>query len=144
MTLSSILLALAFPALYAILSYLGGFARIARLYPVLNPPTGDGFYFAWGTINSITFKRGLDLVVGTDGLYIGPIFLLRLLNPPAFLPWDRVIVAQDNPHFVDKAIITIPELNIKIQIPGKAAKAILSSASTFSRVAESSLVKTAT
>jgi hypothetical protein len=122
---------LAFIALFTTLSHVGGTRRIAKAFPAAHRPLGKRYYFAWGTINHVTWRFSLDLVVAQDGLYLATILPFRPLNPPAFLPWGRVQVAQDNPYFVDRAELLIPELGTRVSFQGSEARAVLQAAHAY-------------
>jgi hypothetical protein len=115
-------------ALFAFIR-LSGIGALAKHYPSTTRPTGQRFYFAWGTINGITWVRSLDITVSRDGLYLALILPFRPFASATFLKWSDVTVSQDNPYFVDRALVSAPNANVTISVSGRLAKAVLAASS---------------
>lgn len=88
-----IALIVAFPLMWVgislALAHTGGWAKLARQYPVTLNCTGPTFYFRSGFVGSVSYKSCLVLMTCETGLRLSVLLPFRLGHPPLFIPWTE-------------------------------------------------------
>jgi len=88
------LFALMWVGIVAVLSVLGGWARLSSRYPSRSNETGQRFRFASMALGAslfpVNYSHCLTVQVGSSGIGIRPFILFRLFHAPLFIPWSAV------------------------------------------------------
>jgi hypothetical protein len=112
-----------------LLANLGGWAHIARSYPVGAAPSGRRFSFVSGSMGMrflpVHYGNCLFLDVGVSGFRLSILLPFRFLAPPMFIPWpDVTSVTTKKFLFVSYVVITIRDQWPTISIRGRAGRCI--------------------
>jgi len=75
-----------------LLAHLGGWASLARRYRAAEPPSGERFRFASGSMGwrflPVNYGGCLFVTVSEKGIHLSILFLFRFLSPPLFIRWS--------------------------------------------------------
>jgi hypothetical protein len=77
----------------AVLSFIGGWATLAKRFRCANPFTGEGLSFQSGRMGMTNYGRCLTLGASAEGLYLAVMLPFRCCHPPLLIPWNEVSVA---------------------------------------------------
>jgi hypothetical protein len=88
----------AFPILFSamwwfvcqVLSTLGGWRRVARVYPAPGPPEGKVFSGQQGRMGMANYKGTLTFHTTPEGVYVKVMVLFKFGHPPLFIPWSAM------------------------------------------------------
>jgi hypothetical protein len=71
------------------ISYLGGWAALARRFRNDQLPAGKAFYMRSGSVGIANYGACLTLRVSETGLHMSVLFPFRLAHPPLLIPWNE-------------------------------------------------------
>lgn len=76
-----------------IVSYISGWASLAKIYRFSNSFDGKRWRFRSGQMRGMT-NYGNILTIGANryGLYLSVFYILRAGHPPIFIPWDDITI----------------------------------------------------
>lgn len=77
----------------AILSFVAGWATLAKRFRYLNSFTGKCLAFQSGRMGMTNYGRCLTLGASAEGLYLAVMPPFRFHHPPLLIPWNEVSVA---------------------------------------------------
>lgn len=80
-----------------IISLMSGWRRLAKEYPVLQPPSGKAWREQTVFVKQSSYKRMLTLTTNAEGMFIEVMWLFRFGHPPLFIPWHKF-------HFSDSRV----------------------------------------
>ena len=82
-----------------LLSYIGGWASLARAFPAHDEVHGDRFRFRSGSLGwryfPVRYGNCLFITVNQEGFCLSILFPFRFLSPPIFVPWAEVVVVEE-------------------------------------------------
>ena len=89
---------IAFPIVFAalwtgivwLLSALGGWREMARIYPATRRPDGVLFKGVSAMFGFVSYSYLLTVVAGEEGLYLETPRLFRIGQPPMLIPWGAI------------------------------------------------------
>jgi hypothetical protein len=73
-----------------ILSFAGGWHRLASTFRTDRQETGDIFTFISGRFRFVNYNYILRVAVSHDGMYLSLFKFFRPFHPPLFIPWQAV------------------------------------------------------
>ncbi|MDF1824703.1 MAG: hypothetical protein P1U68_08680 [Verrucomicrobiales bacterium] len=71
------------------LSYVGGWRRLASRFRSEEEPAGKHFTGLQGQIGFVSYRGSLDCTTNADGLFLRPSLLFRFGHPLIFIPWAQ-------------------------------------------------------
>jgi hypothetical protein len=71
------------------LSRIGGWQKLAEVYPARTPPSGQKFN-TYGAVGKVRYKGCLYVFVSRDGLFVSVMALFSIGHKPLFLPWSVI------------------------------------------------------
>ena len=74
-----------------LISYIGGWAKIASRYPATH--NGEGKLFSWRCARFRFFMQYsycLTLKISSAGIYMKPFFFYKTGHTPVMIPWDAI------------------------------------------------------
>lgn len=77
----------------AILSFVGGWATLAKGFRYTGSFQGVRLSFQSGRMGVTSYGRCLTLGVSAEGLYLAVMFPFRVCHPPLLIPWNELSVA---------------------------------------------------
>ncbi|MBI4393355.1 MAG: hypothetical protein HY556_06120 [Euryarchaeota archaeon] len=94
-----ILLATVFLAVWVglgvLVSHVGGWASLARVYGMTSGFTGERWMFQSARMRYWTnYGNCLTVGAGYEGFYVSILFLFRIGHPPLFIPWREISVSR--------------------------------------------------
>jgi hypothetical protein len=107
----------------AILSYVGGWFSLAKVYRTRVPFNGAKWGMQSGQMRWWTnYNNVLTLGVNREGLYLATMFLFRFMHPPLLVPWSEIKVRGGKGWFFKYVTFMMGhELAIPLRIRGKLA-----------------------
>jgi len=82
----------------AIMSLAGGWHRLAASFRASSRVEGETFRFASMYIRAgvlpVSYANCLSVTVSPSGVRLSPVFLLRFLHPPLFIPWSAILAVR--------------------------------------------------
>jgi hypothetical protein len=85
------------------LSYIGGWASLARAFPANNEVDGQRFRFRSGSLGwryfPVSYGNCLFVTVSEAGFRLSILFAFRFLSPPIYVPWDDVAAVEEKRLF---------------------------------------------
>jgi hypothetical protein len=116
-------------AIGAVLSHVGGWARLGTHFRARERGTGERFRFVSGSIGANTFPVNyrccLFVAVNDIGFYLSILFLFRLFSPPLFLPWPAVESVEEKRRlFFRYVVVRLRDHWPAISIAGRAGQCI--------------------
>ena len=114
----------------AMLSFVGGWRRLAVRFPASSAIDGDKFRFASMSLVSghfpVRYNNSLFVTVGRAGLALSVLFLLRVMHPPLFIPWSAIeTVRPERFWLVSGTAVYLRGFNKRLLFRGRAGKKIL-------------------
>jgi hypothetical protein len=109
--------------LCAIISYVGGWFSLSRVFRTEVPFNGSRWGFQSGQMRWLT-NYGNCLTLGADqhGIYLAIMFLFRFMHPPLLVPWSEVTIRRKKGWvFEYVTFIMGRETAIPLRIRGKMA-----------------------
>ncbi len=105
-----------FPAFWCfvlwILSYAGGWKRLASRYRTQEEPTGGTYFGQQGMVGLVSYKGTLDFTTAEEGFFLRPNLLFRFGHPLLFIPWSDC-------HLIGKrSFLTMKWVRIQVGDPG--------------------------
>ena len=97
-----------------ILSYVSGWASLAKWYEFPGAFEGEIWNWQSGTMRSTNFNSCLKIGASVRGLYLAVIAPLRFRNPALFIPWDEVAVSRRKRFLMEVVRL---ELGRELKIP---------------------------
>jgi hypothetical protein len=77
-----------------LLAHLSGWARLAARFRASEPPNGERFRFASGSLGAkmfpVNYGGCLFVAVSGAGVHFSILFLFRFQSPPLFIPWSQI------------------------------------------------------
>ncbi len=123
-------------AVAALLSRMGGWSGLAKVFGAPGPVEGERFRFASGSMGKdfapVNYNNCLFVTVNGEGLRLSVLFLMRFRSPPLFIPWSSVESVNESKVFLS----TVHEITIrghwpKITLRGAAGQAAHAAYSTY-------------
>jgi hypothetical protein len=107
----------------AIISYVGGWFSLAKVYRTLAPFNGAKWGMQSGRMRWLAnYNNVLTIGVTTQGSYLASMFLFRFMHPPLLVPWSEVKVRRSKGWVFEYVTLTLGhELAIPLRIRGKLA-----------------------
>jgi hypothetical protein len=109
-------------AITGLLAHLGGWARLARRFRATQPPRGERFRFASGSMGwrflPVNYGGCLFVTVGEEGIHLSILFLFRFLSPPLFIPWTAMESVTEKRFIVS----TYTAIRVRGEWPGIALR----------------------
>lgn len=78
-----------------LISWVGGWARLARRYRATLVPEGTDHAGVVGMIGMASYRGTLNVRTSTQGLYLTVMPLFKLGHPPLFVPWSHISATGD-------------------------------------------------
>lgn len=129
--LSIAILAVAIPAMFALISLLisrAGWAKLAQHYRRDIPPRGRRYGSLYMMVGSLVqYKDTITAILSSEGLHLRQMLFFRLGHPPILLPWEAVTdVTEDKILMRKYSLLKIDHLGVqaKIRFPLKALEDI--------------------
>lgn len=83
-----------------LMSFIGGWRNLAKLYPAAGKPVGGReFHRVSGMFGMASYKHVLTIVVTRDGLYVENRTIFRFGHPPLFIPFAAIAYARRQTFF---------------------------------------------
>jgi hypothetical protein len=82
-----------------LLSFVGGWRRLALSYATDQPPRGTPFCWQSGTIGFVQYRNCLNFDVAEEGLYLSAVWLFRLGHRTLLIPWSAINDVQQQQIF---------------------------------------------
>jgi hypothetical protein len=122
----------------AIVSHVGGWFSLAKLYRTRVPFNGAKWRMQSGRMRGLTnYNNVLTLGVSPEGLYLATMFFFRFMHPPLLIPWSEIKVGRKKGWVFEYVIFTMGyELAIPLQIRAKLARKLRESAGSYWPVEE--------
>jgi hypothetical protein len=77
-------------AVVLLLSYVGGWQRMAAVYATDKPPRGRSFAWVSARIGFVNYRNCLHVHVAPEGLHLATPWLFRIGHRPLLVPWSAV------------------------------------------------------
>jgi hypothetical protein len=97
-----------------ILSYISGWAALAKRYPYGNDFEGQTWKWQSGTMRGTNFNSCLTIGSSARGLYLGLIAPLRFRNPALLVPWNEIAISRKQRFLMQMVCL---ELGRELRIP---------------------------
>jgi hypothetical protein len=95
---------------FLLLSRFDGWADLAQRYRFQGTTPPQAHRFVSGEVGGMFFSRGLALAVEPVGLYLTPLWFLRVGHPPLLIPWTAVqAVYRDTTPLVQQTRLMVQE-----------------------------------
>ncbi len=76
--------------------FIGGWARMAKVYRAQEEPWGRPFLWRSGKVGWASYSNCLNFHVTQEGLFVGVILIFQLGSPTLFIPWcDMQVIRED-------------------------------------------------
>lgn len=72
-----------------LLSFVGGWKRLAARYQTKREPRGKSFSGVQGQIGLVSYRGVLECTTNAEGFFLRPGFLFRFAHPLIFIPWSE-------------------------------------------------------
>ena len=109
-----------------IISFIGGWFSLARLYRCSEKINVDMFYMKSGTMRMMTNYNGcLNIGVNKEGLRLSVLPFFRFAHPPLFIPWKDISFSTSRSLFMKTATFTFQN-GVPLRISYRLAKKIFS------------------
>src|SRR5438067_475501 len=84
-----------------LLSYIGGWARLAQRFPCRDGYVGSWKSWQSGKIGVVNYNSCLWVAAAPEGLYIrtGPLFLYRAFHAPLLVPWTAIRSVEERKYW---------------------------------------------
>ena len=92
-----------------LLSFTGGWRRLARTFSTDKSPEGDSFGAASGRMRIVNYSFILNVTVSREGIFMSVMKLFRPFHSPLFIPWDSIISTENKSLLLNRHI----EIGIK-------------------------------
>jgi hypothetical protein len=116
----------------AILSFVGGWHRLAGRFPVSSSAAVQGrrFRFVSGAVGlgllPVSYRSCLFCMVSSVGLELSVFPIFRFMHPPMFIPWSAVEEAtRERWWFISVATLRLRGFSQQVRLVGKAGAAAL-------------------
>ena len=111
------------------LSFMGGWHRLAARFPASSDIEGEKYRFASMSLSSghfpVRYNNSLSVTVGRSGLVLSVLFLLRVMPPPLFIPWSAVeTVRPERFWLVSGTAVYLRGFDKRLLFRGRAGKKI--------------------
>jgi len=73
-----------------LLSFVGGWRRLAEHYATDTEPRGTAFRWISGRVGSVNYNNCLTAQVTRDGMHLSTPWLFRVGHKPLFIPWHAI------------------------------------------------------
>ena len=123
-----LLVLIAFPIFFAalwvgitlLMSYIGGWGRLAKQYPAFGPPpTGAVLRHVTGMFGVANYKRVLTVTTTETGLCIENRWVFRPWHPPLFIPFTAIRNARKQTLFFWEYVAFDVDELASIRLPSK-------------------------
>lgn len=97
-----------------VIAWIGGWRRIATIYPAQEKPSGPTFQ--WQSLEVFPFggyNNCLNVTLSHHGIYLAPQWLLRFGHPALLIPWECVRPVQQ------RRCLWIRYYSLPIEVGGK-------------------------
>jgi hypothetical protein len=111
------------------LSFISGWALLARKYRIRGRFNGRRCWFVSGRIGIVPIARGLVVGANSEGIYLAVFPLFRPGCPPLLIPWSDTSVPRERSFFVpsmDFQVGTSP--SVVLSVNSHVAEAIVNAA----------------
>lgn len=123
-----LLVLIAFPIFFSalwvgitlLMSYIGGWGKVAKQYPALGPPpTGAVLRHVSGMFGMANYKRVLTVITTETGLYIENRWAFRPGHPPLFIPFTAIRNARRQTLFFWEYVAFDVDDLASVRLPSK-------------------------
>jgi hypothetical protein len=103
-----------------IVSFIGGWASLAKVYRTRVPFNGAKWRMQSGQMRyMVGYNNVLTIGVSQQGLYLASMFLFRFMHPPLLVPWSEIKVRRKQGWVFEYVTFTLGhELAIPLRIRG--------------------------
>jgi hypothetical protein len=110
-----------------VISRIGGWASLARLYRMENSFDGERWRFRSGQMRYfMSYNNCLTIGADRRGLYLSVFFLLRAGHPALLIPWSDIITSDKKYFFMTIKEFQFPRLpGVYLRISSKVAGNVL-------------------
>lgn len=78
-------------AIVFLISRIGGWAGLAKLYAAEMPARGDAFAMCTARLNGVgNYRNSLNVTVSASGIHMQPLYIFSAGHEPLFIPWRAV------------------------------------------------------
>lgn len=122
----------------AIISFVGGWFSLAKLYRTRAPFNGVKWMMQSGQMRWLTnYNHVLTIGVSPEGLYLATMFLFRFMHPPLLVPWSEIKVRRKKGWVFEYVVFAMGhELAIPLRIRDRLAARLRESAGSYWPVEE--------
>lgn len=78
-------------AVLFLLSFIGGWKRLAGTFRTELKPSGDSFSAASGCMRVVNYSFVLNAAVSSEGLFLSVLKPFRPFHPGLFIPWSSIV-----------------------------------------------------
>lgn len=82
-----------------LVSYISGWASLASTFNVRDDIDGERFRFCSGSLGwryfPVSYGNCLFVTVNEVGFWLSILFIFRVLSPPFFVPWSKVVSVEE-------------------------------------------------
>ncbi len=116
-------------AMSGLLSYMGGWQRLAARYPDRSAADGSTFRFASMSLGkgffAVNYGSSLSVRVGVAGIRLSTQIFFRLFDPPFFIPWSAVSDCRSEKFlFIKHTAVYLSAPDTRLRFAGRAGRAI--------------------
>jgi hypothetical protein len=116
-------------AISGLLSYMGGWHRLAAMYPDRGATDGETFRFASMSLGKglfpVNYGICLSVRVGVVGIRLSTQIFFRLFHPPFFIPWSAVSACKnEKTFFVKETVLYLTMPDTRLRFTGRVGRAI--------------------
>jgi hypothetical protein len=117
----------------AIISFVGGWSSLAKVYRMRVPFNGAKWAMQSGRMRSLAnYNNVLTIGVSPQGLYLASMFLFRFMHPPLLVPWNEIKVRRSKGWVFEYVTFMMGrELAIPLRIREKLAAKLRESAGNW-------------
>ncbi len=110
-----------------LLAYVSGWVSLAQVYHFSGVFQGQQWSFQSGKMGVVRYRGALTVGANREGLYLKPMFLFRLGQPPLFIPWHDISIRQGGflLKYMEFQFQRAPSVRLKLypNLVGRLAKA---------------------
>jgi len=97
-------------AIVFLISRIGGWAGLAKLYAAEMPARGDAYAMCTARLNVMgNYRNSLNLTVSSSGIHMQPLYIFSAGHEPLFIPWSAVTELEKH----KRMLFTTARLRVK-------------------------------
>lgn len=73
-----------------LISFVGGWQRLSKVYAANVPPHGQEFSWQTGRVGLASYRNCLNVHVAPEGLFLSMPFIFRIGHKPLLIPWHEI------------------------------------------------------